>query len=457
MSGKGRAGFTALPSGEPPALVAARKSRQHKNRRIVKIGGILLAVTAAAVCVAALLLTRGDQPLPADLPLPALSRTMDDTITAVAEVAAVAEGNTVFGGRLYQLLREEEGNIIMSPFSVSGVMAMVAAGAGGETAEQVRQGMAFPGQAELARGYRDAIPALRTNENFTLEAANSVFGQAGFAVLESFRRTLHENFHAAFQETDYKDAKASARLINDWVEGVTREKIKGLIKPDMLSDLTRLVLVNAVYFKGSWATKFDAKRTSEQDFHLSDGKTKKVATMQQTGKFQHGLVEELEAAVLELPYTGGRLALRLVLPTSGTLEQLEQKLRTADIHQRFDEVRVEEKVAVSLPKFKLEQTIPLTEPLRSLGMTDMFAPGRADFSGIDGSRQLYVSEVVQKAFIEVNEEGSEAAAATGAVMMMRSMPMPPEDFRADRPFLFFLRDALTGMVVFQGRVADPAA
>ena len=178
--------------------------------------------------------------------------------------------------------------------------------------------------------------------------------------------------------------------------------------------------------------------------------------MQQTGKFQHGLVEELEAAVLELPYTGGRLALRLVLPTSGTLEQLEQKLRTADIHQRFDEVRVEEKVAVSLPKFKLEQTIPLTEPLRSLGMTDMFAPGRADFSGIDGSRQLYVSEVVQKAFIEVNEEGSEAAAATGAVMMMRSMPMPPEDFRADRPFLFFLRDALTGMVVFQGRVADPA-
>merc|ERR1719430_853037 len=231
----------------------------------------------------------------------------------------------------------------MSPFSVSGVMAMVAAGAGGETLE------------EVARGYRDAIPALRTNENFTLEAANSVFGQAGFAVLDSFRRTLHESFHAAFQETDFTDAKASARLINDWVEGVTREKIKNLIKPDMLTDLTRLVLVNAVYFKGSWATKFDTKRTSEQDFHLSDGTTKKVATMQRTGKFQHGLLGELEAAVLDLPYTGGRLALRLVLPTSGTLEQLEQKLRTADIHQRFDEVRVEEKVAVSLPKFKLEQ------------------------------------------------------------------------------------------------------
>merc|ERR1719454_1063756 len=158
---------------------------------------------------------------------------------------------------------------------------------------------------------------------------------------------------------------------------------------------------------------------------------------------------------MELPYTGDRLSLQLVLPRKvNNLAALEQKLKTVDLQQLFDSNRGEEKVAVTLPKFKLEQTIPLTDHLQKLGMTDMFVGGKADFSAIDGSRNLYVSEVVQKAFIEVNEEGSEAAAA---VMMMRSMPMPPEEFRADRPFLFFLRDKLTGMLLFQGRVSDPSA
>jgi len=382
---------------------------------------------------------------------------MSDKITAVNQVAAVATGNTVFGSRLYQQLKDEPGNIIMSPFSVSGVMAMVAAGAGGDTLSQVQQGMSFPSSEELALGYKDAIPALRTNENFTLEAANSIFAQSGFAILDDYRETLHQHFHAAIQETDYSDGKASARLINDWVEKITQSKIKDLIKPDMLNSLTRLVLVNAIYFKGDWASKFDAKKTADEDFHLDDGSTKKVPMMRQTKKFQFAILDELSASMLELPYTGDRLSLQLVLPGRGNnLAALEQKLRTADLQQLFESNSREEKVAVTLPRFKLEQTIPLTDQLQQLGMTDMFVGGKADFSAIDGSRNLYVSEVVQKAFIEVNEEGSEAAAATGAVMMMRSMPMPPEEFRADRPFLFFLRDKLTGMLLFQGRVADPS-
>ena len=224
----------------------------------------------------------------------------------------------------------------------------------------------------------------------------------------------------------------------------------------MLNALTRLVLVNAIYFKGDWASKFDAKKTTNevgsilnfqsyeyllQDFHLDDGTTKKVPMMRQTKKFQFAILNELSASMLELPYTGDRLSLQLVLPRQGNnLAALEQKLRTADLQQLFDSNREEEKVAVSMPRFKLEQTIPLTDQLNNLGMTDMFVGGKADFSAIDGSRNLYVSEVVQKAFIEVNEDGSEAAAATGAVMMMRSMPMLPEEFRADQPFLFFLRD-----------------
>jgi len=461
VGGRGRGDFEPLPSSEPPALIAARKSREQKNIIIIKIGAVVVLVTAAVATLVAFLVTRGEHnqslsPAPSSLPIS--SRIMSNKITAVDQVAAVARGNTVFGGRLYQQLKDEPGNIIMSPFSISGVMAMVAAGAGGDTLTQVQQGMTFPSSEELALGYKDAIPALRTNKNFTLEAANSIFAQSGFAIRDVYKETLHQHFHATIQETDYSDGKTSARLINDWVEKITQSKIKDLIKPDMLNALTRLVLVNAIYFKGDWASKFDAKKTTNEDFHLDDGSTKKVPMMRQTKKLQFAILDELSASMLELPYTGDRLSLQLVLPRQGNnLAALEQKLRTADLQQLFDSNREEEKVAVSMPRFKLEQTIPLTDQLNNLGMTDMFVGGKADFSVIDGSRNLYVSEVVQKAFIEVNEEGSEAAAATGAVMMMRSMPMPPEEFRADRPFLFFLRDKLTGMLLFQGRVADPSA
>merc|ERR1711953_605102 len=461
VGGKGRGGFEPLPSGEPPALIAARKSREQKNAIVVKIGAVVVIVTAAVASLAAFLITRGDhsQSLPsAPPPLPMSSRIMSDKISAVNQVAAVAKGNTVFGSRLYQQLKDEPGNIIMPPFSISGVMAMVAAGAGGDTLTQVQQGMTFPSSEELALGYKDAIPALRTNKNFTLEAANSIFAQSGFAIRDVYKETLHQHFHATIQETDYSDGKTSARLINDWVEKITQSKIKDLIKPDMLNALTRLVLVNAIYFKGDWASKFDAKKTTNEDFHLDDGSTKKVPMMRQTKKFQFAILDELSASMLELPYTGDRLSLQLVLPRQGNnLAALEQKLRTADLQQLFDSNREEEKVAVSMPRFKVEQTIPLTDQLQKLGMTDMLVGGKADFSAIDGSRNLYVSEVVQKAFIEVNEEGSEAAAATAGIMMMRSMPMPPEEFRADRPFLFFLRDKLTGMLLFQGRLSDPSA
>merc|ERR1712241_1573220 len=224
---------------------------------------------------------------------------------------------------------------------------------------------------------------------------------------------------------DFSKSQEASNTINQWVEEQTKEKIKDLIKPDMLNALTRLVLVNAIYFKGEWKSKFDAKKTVDEDFHLDDGSTKKVPMMRQKEKFEFAILDDLGASMLELPYNGDRLSLQLVLPRKGNnLAALEQKLRTVDLQQLFDSNRGEEKVAVTLPEFKLEQTIPLTDQLQKLGMKDMFVGGKADFSAIDGSRNLYVSEVVQKAFIEVNEEGSEAAAATAGIMMMRSMPMP---------------------------------
>jgi len=354
------------------------------------------------------------------------------------------------------VLKAEEGNLIMSPFSVSSVMAMVSAGAGGNTLQQIRSGLSFPSPSSLQLGYQDTIPALRSTDNFTLEAANTIFAMKDFSVLPQFQEMLHRSFHAGIQMVDFGDSHGAARMINSWVEKMTRDKIKHLIKADMLSDLTRLVLVNAIYFKGDWAAKFDPKLTKEQDFSVSPSLTVKAPMMTQERKFPWAFLEPLASTMVEMPYKGDRIVMQVLLPGERHgLEELEEKLTNHNVQELFEKASYETKVMVQLPKFKLEQRIPLTEHLTTLGMKDMFTAGVADFSGVDGTRQLYVSSVVQKAFIEVNEEGSEAAAATGAVMMMRSMPAPPEQFVADHPFIFYLRDKTTGMLLFQGRVVNP--
>jgi len=308
----------------------------------------------------------------------------------------------------------------------------------------------------LQLGYQDSIPALRSNDNFTLEAANSVFAMKDFSVLPQYQEALHSSFHASIQTVDFGDSHGAARMINNWVQKMTRDKIQHLIKADMLNDLTRLVLVNAIYFKGDWAAKFDSKLTKDQDFAASPSLTVKVPMMRQEQKIQFANLEPLSSSMIELPYKGDRIVMQVLLPDeSDGLEKLEEKLTKHKVQDLFEEARYETKVNIQMPKFKLEHRTSLTDHLTTLGMKDMFTGGVADFSGIDGTKQLYVSTVVQKAFIEVNEEGSEAAAATGAVMMMRSMPAPPEQFVADHPFLFYLRDKTTGMLLFQGRVVNP--
>merc|ERR1711970_1686451 len=184
------------------------------------------------------------------------------------------------------LLKEEEGNLIISPFSVSAVLAMLSAGAQGSTLEQIRSGLSFPAQASLMLGYQDTIPALRSTQNFTLEAANTVFAMKDFSVLPEFQESLHRSFHASMQSLDFGDSQLAARMINNWVEKMTMDKIKHLISADMLNALTRLVLVNAIYFKGDWEAKFDQKLTKDQDFSVSPSDTVTVEMMRQERKFQ---------------------------------------------------------------------------------------------------------------------------------------------------------------------------
>jgi len=454
--GKNRSGFTPLPDSESAAVNAAKKSRAEKNCILLKIGAAVVIVSAVLAGLAAFFLTRGSNNSLAELHINMDNLIMSDDIEHVQEVREVAASNEEFSTKLYNLMRGEEGNLIMSPFSVSSVMAMLSAGAAENTLQQITAGLSFPSSSSLLLGYQDSIPALRSNENFTLEAANSIFAMKDFSVLSQYQEALHKSFHASIQTVDFGDSHEAARMINNWVQKMTRDKIQHLIKADMLNELTRLVLVNAIYFKGDWAAKFNSQLTKDHDFTASPSLTVKVPMMRQEQKIQFAALEPLSSTMIELPYKGDRIVMQVLLPDERNgLEKLEEKLTKHKVQDLFDEASYETKVNIQLPKFKLEHRTSLTDYLTTLGMQDMFTGGVADFSGIDGTKQLYVSSVVQKAFIEVNEEGSEAAAATGAVVMMRSMPAPPEQFVADHPFLFYLRDTTTGMLLFQGRVVNP--
>ena len=247
---------------------------------------------------------------------------------------------------------------------------------------------------------------------------------------------------------------ATRQGINQWVSDETNKKIENLLA-DPLDPLTRMILVNAIYFKGDWAIKFDAKDTKKEKFYRTDGSSVDVDMMNMKKKFSMDYIRELKTKVLELPYKGESLSMILLLPDNKDgLSKLEAEL-TADhlANLRFNP-RSRNDVVVALPRFKLEESASLGETLSTMGMSEGFVEGRADFTKMDGTRNLYLSKVLHKAFIEVNEEGSEAAAATAAIMMARSMPRVSE-FRADHPFLFMIRCNRTKSLLFVGKMENP--
>lgn len=451
--------FQPVPTSDLPAVVAARKARTQTRTKVFKIAGLTLLVLAAVAALSAYLITAKDNYKVPESPN-RMARNLDD-VSRMPEVQEVSLGNSKFGLNLYNRIKKEiSGNIIMSPFSVSSVMAMVTGGANGETQAQLLKGMQFPAEVDkLKTGYSALLPTLHTDGNITLETANSAFIQAGLKLTESYQKELANLFATEFKSADFGGAAAAAaKMINGWVEEKTRQKIKDLIKEDMLSPEVKMVLVNAIYFKGDWARQFDKKSTQEEDFFVAEGKTVKAKLMFKEEKFN--TTEHLGANIVELPYKGDRISMYVVCPKekfglakleddiSGNIEEFLHKLERKGMEER--------KVQLWLPSFKLECSIQMTDHLKQLGMPIPFSTG-ADFSGMTGSRDLFLSQVFQKAFIEVNEEGSEAAAATAGIMMLRSMPLPSPEIRLDHPFLFFLRDRLTGMVLFQGRVTDPTA
>jgi serpin B len=289
---------------------------------------------------------------------------------------------------------------------------------------------------------------------FQLHIANALWPQKGHDFLPEFFKLAQTHYDAGLEALDYAGATESARqTINTWVEQHTAEKIKDLIPQGVLSGATTLVLTNAVYFKGDWTRQFDAKLTRDGPFTLADGKQVNVPLMSQTGRF--GYMEEGDLQVLELPYSGDALSMVVFLPRANDgLPKVEEALKPAMLTHALEALRIQE-VHVMLPRFQATLTLSLKKTLHDMGMRDAFS-GEADFSGMTGRRDLWIDAVLHKAYVDVNEEGTEAAAAT-AIAMMRSsaVQQPTPVFRADHPFVFLIRDTRSGSILFMGRILKP--
>jgi len=287
-------------------------------------------------------------------------------------------------------------------------------------------------------------------EGYRLQSANRLYIQNKFEILADFKKLLETRYQGQFRSVDFAKSKEVAKEINHWIESVTSHKIQELIKPEHLGALTRLVLVNAVYFKGDWQKQFKTEQTQKKPFYIAQNNEKHVDMMHMSDRFHYG--EHDDVQVLGLPYKGNEIMMYVLLPKDRYgLAKFESGLTGERLMKMIEQTDMV-KVNVELPKFKLEKELDLVGTLKKIGISEAFDANNADFSKINGQRDLYVSAVVHKAFIEVNEEGTEAAAATGVVMMTRSMPMPaapPVDFIADHPFMFAItRD---DHVLFMGR------
>lgn len=392
---------------------------------------------------------------------PLLALAVSLGLPAAALAGDLASDNAAFACDLYAQLRTREGNLFLSPHSISVALAMTYGGARGTTAEQMAKTLHFSRPADdLHRSMAEQqkhLEAIQAAGKVQLAVANSLWPQKGYAFREEFTDLCRTRYGVEITALDFMEETEGARVrINDWVAGRTADRIKDLIPPGVLTTLTRLVLANAIYFKGDWAKPFDEKQTRDEAFHLAGGTTAKAPFMHRAGRMLHA--ETDAAQILSLPYQGDDLSMVIVLPKNKTgLSAVEQALTAGQIATWISALR-QVQVELSLPRFKSTATFSLKDTLIAMGMTDAFS-GTADFSGMEPKRELRIGAVLHKAFVEVNEKGTEAAAATAVVMQRIAMarPEPPVVFRADHPFLYLIRENKTGAILFMGRLADPTA
>ena len=408
---------------------------------------VLLAVALTTTLVA-------DPPVRVDIdvdPTRQPEQEKVERIEAKAPPAAVVEGMNAFGFDLYDRLADAKGaqgkNLFYSPTSIATALTMTYAGARGNTATQMAEVLHLP-KENVHEGYGAFVGYINEvgkAEQFDLTLANALWGQHDYDFLDPFTGLLNEKYEAGLRLVDFRDDVEGARqTINTWVEDRTNDKIEELLKrPDLAPD-ARLVLTNAIYFNGAWEHTFDPDRTREMPFTTAGGKKVDTPTMYQ--KKWRRYAETDTAQCIELAYKDSDMAMMVLLPKKADgLEALEKGLDTKTIAGWVDKLKKRE-VRLYLPKFKMTCRYELKPVLRSMGMTDAFVFGKADFSGMDGTRLLYIGAVIHQAFVDVNETGTEAAAATAVVMRMGAARRPTPVFKADHPFVFLIRDTKTGAV-----------
>jgi serpin B len=389
--------------------------------------------------------------------------------TATSDRSEAARGNNAFAIELYGQLRKQTGNLFFSPESISTALAMTYAGARADTAAEMAKTLHFTmpaGRLHPAMGalLRDRNAA---HDHYRLKEADALWVQTGYSLLPEFIKMNKDNYDADLNHVDFINAiEASLQTINIWVEQRTENKIRGLLQPGSLHLDTRLVLTNAIYFKGDWEERFKKEDTKDEDFRLFATRAIKTPMMHITRGFNYFDGASFQA--LEIPYKKKELSMIVLLPKAMEgLSAFEQSLTPAKMQQLLGQLWPVGTVIVTMPKFKMEAQFRLKDTLIAMGMKAAFDMKMADFSGVasreamqrDGN--LSISAVIHKAYVDVNEEGTEAAAATAVtVIALAAPPTPPTHpiiFRADHPFMFLIRDNRSGSILFIGRVTNPSS
>jgi serpin B len=383
--------------------------------------------------------------------------------TSAGDAAAAADGINAFGLELYRLVAAGGSNVVISPASIALALAMARAGARGTTAAEmdvVLHDVASDPHAAWMNALDQALAARSgtfTDENgqdarVTLRIANAPFAQDGMPLEQAYLAALASRFGAGLRLVDYiGQTEAARKLINGWVDDQTEHRIPQLLDPGILTSLTRLTLVNAIYLKAAWQYPFDPDATESAAFTRLDGTTVSVPTMSLSASLPYASGAGWQA--VELPYVGDALAMTLILPDD--LASFEKSLTAASLDEIVGSLGGRS-VSLTMPRFGIETRARLAGLLTALGMPTAFDPDRADFSGITTAERLVISDVIHQANIDVDEKGTEAAAATAVVLRATAAPAEPVTVHLDRPFLFALRDVPTGTVLFLGRVSDPS-
>ena len=374
-----------------------------------------------------------------------------------ADLAQLVDGNSAFAFDLYQALRDREGNLFYSPYSISLALAMTYAGARGETEQQMAETLRFTLAQERLHPALNALDLALTaqaNQDFELNIANSLWGQADYAFLAEFLDTLAQNYGAGLRLLDFESApEPSRQTINEWVSEQTEERIMDLIPQGAITPLTRLVLANAIYFDAEWVHPFAKDLTRDAPFYTLDGGQVSAPMMAMNDPAMLSYAQGAGYQAVELPYQGNEMSMLVVVPDAGQFESFEAALDAKQVDAILEQVE-SKRVVLNMLKFTYESKIGLAGTLAGMGMPNAF--GNADFSGMDGTHDFVISGVFHKAFVAVDEAGTEAAAATAVVVGLTSIaPEPDVVLTVDRPFVFVIRDMESGTILFVGRVVNP--